>query len=113
MTIADYWRVHEKFPQMDDDKGTSLVLVNTTKGESYWNNIKTKLNFVVSDYEDAIRVNSALVKSPLSNKDRARFFKALSKGGCFDGLVIKLLKVSLMYKCKYLLKRIVKKVMVR
>lgn len=39
LTIADYWQVHEKFPEMDDGKGTSLVLANTARGVEIWESI--------------------------------------------------------------------------
>lgn len=32
ITLADYWGVATKYPQYDDDKGTSLVLIHTKKG---------------------------------------------------------------------------------
>ena len=32
LTIADYWGVNKHFPLFDDDKGVTLVLVNTEKG---------------------------------------------------------------------------------
>ncbi len=32
ITIADFWGINNEMPEMDDDKGTSLVLVNTERG---------------------------------------------------------------------------------
>ena len=40
ITLADYWGVEGIHPEMDDDKGTSLILVNSKKGEILFNNIK-------------------------------------------------------------------------
>ena len=90
LTIADYWRVHEKFPQMDDDKGTSLILVNTDKGEKYWRDINAALTVVTSDYDDALRINPALIKSSQPHKNRKRFFGSI-KDSDFDELTNRLL----------------------
>jgi hypothetical protein len=109
LTIADYWRVHEKFPQMDDDKGTSLILVNTDKGEKYWSDINAALTVVPSDYDDAVRINPALVKSPLPHRNRARFFNVACKAKDFDVIVVKLLMLPLMNRIKARIKRILKR----
>lgn len=111
LTIADYWRVHEKFPQMDDDKGTSLILVNTDKGEKYWSDINAALTVVASDYDDAVRINPALVKSSTPHRNRARFFNVVSKAEDFDAIVVKLLMLPLKNRIKARIKRVLKKVL--
>lgn len=90
ITIGDYWNVHEKFPEMDDDKGTSLILLNTDKGKTAFNNIYKALTVTESDFFDAARINPAIVKSPAPHKNRNSFFKRIERSG-FDGLVIRLL----------------------
>ena len=109
LTIADYWRVHEKFPQMDDDKGTSLILVNTDKGEKYWSDISAALTVVSSDYDDAVRINPALVKSPVPHRNRARFFNVACKAKDFDVIAVKLLMLPVMNRIKARIKRILKR----
>lgn len=111
LTIADYWRVHEKFPQMDDDKGTSLILVNTAKGEKYWSDINAALTVVASDYDDAVRINPALVKSSAPHRNRARFFNVVSKAEDFDAIVVKLLMLPLKNRIKARIKRVLRKVL--
>lgn len=32
LTIADFWGIQNVAAQMDDDKGTNLILVNTARG---------------------------------------------------------------------------------
>ena len=32
ITLGDYWGIQYIKPNMDDDKGTSIILINTTKG---------------------------------------------------------------------------------
>lgn len=109
MTIADYWRVHEKLPLMDDDKGTSLVLVNSPKGESAWRAISEAMIIAESDFEDAVRINSAIVKSPVAHRNRKRFFKCFRRAKDFDCLVTSLLSPPLWRRAVSFAKRIIKK----
>ena len=109
LTIADYWRVHEKFPQMDDDKGTSLILVNTDKGEKYWSDINAALTVVASDYDDAVRINPAILRSSPPHNKRHRFFELLHKRD-FDKLVVQLLKRPLWRRAVSKIKRICKRI---
>lgn len=37
ITIADCWGITEHYPEFDDDKGVSLVLINTDKGQATYN----------------------------------------------------------------------------
>lgn len=44
ITIGDFWKVKEYLPLLDDDKGTSLVLINSNKGRFLYESIKLKLS---------------------------------------------------------------------
>ena len=110
LTIADYWRVHEKLPEMDDDRGTSLVLVNTSKGECAFRSVDGMVNAVASDYEDAIRTNPAIIRSSPANKKRSLFFKSVHMSD-FDRLVVRLLRRPIWRRVGSFVKRVLKKVL--
>lgn len=58
ITLADFWgwqKVDEAFNA--DDKGCSLILVNTEKGRKLFDKIKSKMNLRVSDKETCIQPN--------------------------------------------------------
>lgn len=93
LSIADYWGVDTKFPAFDDDKGTSLVLVNTEKGRRAFENISKHCRIIRSDFEHAIMRNFPIVRSPVAHRNRKLFFKGLKEKD-FDDLVEKLLKPS-------------------
>ena len=57
ITIADFWGISKFNIGMDDDKGTSLVLVNSTQGEHALNSIYAKMLTV--DVEAALRTNKS------------------------------------------------------
>lgn len=39
ITIGDFWGIEKIDPSMDDDRGTSLVILNTPKGKGFFNNL--------------------------------------------------------------------------
>ena len=90
LTIADYWGVAGKFPEMDDDKGTSLVLVNTDKGAVAFNAISDGLKVCESDFAHACETNPAIVRPLSPHRDRSRFFCRVSNSD-FDSLVNRML----------------------
>lgn len=79
LTLADFWGVWEVNPQMDDDKGTSIVFVNSDKGERLMADLD--LATASSDYETAKAFNFACRKSPVPHRKRAEFFSELDSAG--------------------------------
>lgn len=63
ITLADFWGIQAVLPEMDDDKGTSLVLINSVKGQVLWNAISKESKFAKVDVEDALRYNPSAIKS--------------------------------------------------
>ena len=45
ITIGDFWGIEKLDMSMDQDKGTSIVIVNTEKGERIFNAIKTQIEY--------------------------------------------------------------------
>lgn len=94
ITIADYWGVSSKLPEMDDDKGTSLVLVNTEKGARAFSALAEKIIVKESDFEHAVAVNPAIVRPTTPHRNRDRFFCRVMKSD-FDSLVNRMLQPPL------------------
>jgi coenzyme F420-reducing hydrogenase beta subunit len=78
ITLGDYWGVAKYHPEMDDDKGTSLVLINTEKGKEIFEKCKSLLNYIQSNIDWAIAGNSCLVEPCIPHKNRENFFKVLN-----------------------------------
>ena len=95
ITLADYWNVHQRFPQMDDDMGTSVVLVNSEKGKVLIEKITDLCEMAESDYADIRRTNPAVYRSSPPNPKRGKFFKLIHRGADFDLTVTRLLKRTL------------------
>ncbi len=61
LTIADFWKVASKYPEYDtDDKGTSLILVNTDKGAHWLDHCLQSLFIGKANLEHAITGNRGL-----------------------------------------------------
>ena len=74
LTIADFWGIGRVVPEMNDEKGTSLVLIRTTKGERIFAQLKACLTMKEVCYVDAVRYNSAEYKSVTRPIQRDCFF---------------------------------------
>ncbi|WP_303011246.1 Coenzyme F420 hydrogenase/dehydrogenase, beta subunit C-terminal domain [uncultured Bacteroides sp.] len=79
ITLADFWGVEYFVPQMDDDKGTSLVCLNTKKGELAIKSIPFRYESV--DYELCKIYNSCIYKSTDEPAQRVRFWRLYLKHG--------------------------------
>ena len=75
ITIADFWGIDREIPDMDDDKGTGLVLVNTEKGRQAldWSKVTMK----ESSIEVASKYNGGLSSLNKPHPKREEFFAAL------------------------------------
>lgn len=77
ITLGDFWGVEEVLPSLNDDKGISLVLVNSEKGQRLFDEIIEKCFVEQVDMETAILHNSAAKESMKMNRQRKTFFQDL------------------------------------
>lgn len=73
-TIGDFWGVDKINPELNDKKGTSLILVNTPKGKKFWDEVSEGFEYKEVDLEKAIRKNPTLLKSAKRLSRRDKFF---------------------------------------
>lgn len=73
ITLADFWNVHRVTDQFDDDQGTSLVLVNTSKGLEHFEPLPCRKKEVA--FDDAIQYNQAWAVPYAMNPNRDTFFQ--------------------------------------
>lgn len=55
ITIGDCWGIAKNRPDIDDNKGTSLVIVNTEKGKFIQKNILSNLEYYIIDINDYLQ----------------------------------------------------------
>lgn len=77
ITLGDYWEYQETPPEYieDDDKGISLVIINTEKGKRKWKQIRRKLITAKRTMEDAKLGNPILYKPALRADNYESFWK--------------------------------------
>jgi len=80
ITLADFWGIENIDKTMDQDRGTSLVMVNSAKGQDLFDKIKYAIIWKQFTLNDARRGNPAMDMS-LRNvgTDREKFFNDLDK----------------------------------
>lgn len=79
ITLGDYWNIAKVHPQMDDNKGTSVVLLNTEHGKALFESVAGKVAQCDSKVEYAIAGNPCIVRSSTPHPKRAEFFASLDK----------------------------------
>ena len=79
VTLADFWGIKLEDESADIEKGTSLVMINSEKGEKKFDEIKKRLFCEKKSLEDTLQGNPSLLTSPVMNEKRQYFFENLDK----------------------------------
>ena len=79
ITLGDYWGISKYHPEMNDNKGTSVVLLNTAPGSMLFESVADKVVQCDSNVEYAIAGNPCIVRSSKQHPKRAEFFANLDK----------------------------------
>ena len=80
ITIADYWGIEKVDKKLDFNIGTSMILINSKKGERYFELAKEYLEVEETKFDSIFGGNVALRKSIEPAKiDRKAFFEDLDK----------------------------------
>lgn len=101
ITMADFWGIQNIAPELDDDRGTSLIFVNSDSGENMFDRIKNNMIFKDVNINEAISYNPAAIKSVSCHPKRNEFFNELDMLE-FDTLVNKYCRDNLTVRIKRL-----------
>lgn len=78
ITIGNFWGVEKSHPELDDDMGTSAIIVNTVKGRKFWEIASHRCVFKKIEWKDIIIYNPYLSGHRISiPKTRNVFFKKM------------------------------------
>lgn len=103
-TLGDFWGMANVLPELDDDKGYSILVHNNAKKSI--ENLFRNVGFREIRYEDVLRYNPSLEISVDSPRYRALFFKYLNKGECIPAIHRILKKGRWIRRLKRVLKKI-------
>lgn len=110
ITLADFWGIQNIESEFNDDKGVSLVLLHSSKGEEFFDKLRKSLVFKQVSFDEAIRYNPAMLNSATVNPNREKFFSSMAsyefgklmKMYCKEKIAIRI-KKKLRYGVKVLL----------
>ena len=91
LTLGDCWGIEKYRPDLDDDKGLSVIIVHTDKGEEALKQADERLTHYEADLQSIQQ--EMMFDSVKPHLHRKKFFAALEKGSTFDELWA-LLKLS-------------------
>ncbi len=75
ITLGDFWGIGRHIPEMDGNKGTSMVITNTQKGAEMWKQIRDNTRCVETNIDVAISGNRVLLEPPKKSPNRDRFYE--------------------------------------
>ncbi|HBH08749.1 MAG TPA: F420H(2):quinone oxidoreductase [Rikenellaceae bacterium] len=110
ITLADFWGIWDEIPDFYDDKGTSMVFVNTSKGKEFMNFGKS-MDYRTADYDAALRYNPAHFVSVRTNHRREWFFTRLQNTDNVTRLIDKAIAPSLFDSCVKFATKVAKRVL--
>ena len=109
ITIGDCWGIDNIYPDMDDDKGTSIVFAHSEKGMDLLKKIMGEMTYKEGNIEELLPNTADSRKSVSPHPNRNAFFAALDVGkNCDELLKFVKPKVSILGKVKRKLKIIVR-----
>lgn len=79
ITIGDFWHIEETIPNFYDEKGNSLFLIHTDRGEQLFERVKEMLEYRLSDTKQCLQAN---LEAPTGrSKQRNKFWNDYQKKG--------------------------------
>lgn len=109
LTLADFWGLDK---ELDDDKGTSLLLINNQRGNTLFQMAAKKLTIHERNFDEILAGNICFDSSVNINKQSKKFLKALSNES-FSKLIKQYMRVpaykKIIYKIIYIIRKACKK----
>lgn len=86
ITIGDCWGIDNQMPEMDDDRGTSVIIVHTRKGEELLGAIQSELVLKEAAMDRVLPRTADSRKSVEIHPNRKKFWAAVDRGENMDCL---------------------------
>lgn len=79
ISIGDYWHIEKAAPEMHDNRGVSLVLINNVQGEAAFSQVMDSLLWKETRLEDSMQLS--LYKNSTRPADREKFWDVFESKG--------------------------------
>ena len=107
ITIADYWGIEKAAPEFDDNKGVSLVLVNSELGENVFDQVENQLIWKQTKLEDSLQPP---LKAPFPKPKNRKMFWNDFKNKSFEYVAKKYGGIGLKNDTKIFWKKLKRKI---
>lgn len=108
ITIGDFWGCKERYPDMFDQNGVSVVATKTEKGRQIVSEVKEKTKWIRISSEDACAHNQRIIKPAKANRRRTKFWRCFRlKSNNYtemENLVLKLTRKTIVAEAKGMIK---------
>ncbi len=81
ITLGDFWGIWDVAPEMDDDRGTSVVLLHSAKGLKMWDDISAHVQAKPVSLEECSRQNPSMLSSSEIRGERDAVLKRIRTEG--------------------------------
>lgn len=112
ITLGDFWGIWDVAPEMDDNKGTSLILTHSEKGEQLFKTVSENVNYKQVDLEQTSKINQSMLCSSVHQSNREQVLYKIAQEGFQSALPLFTVeqpsKVSISRKIKNVLSRLLK-----
>ena len=109
ITVADFWGIQNVKPKMDDNKGISLVVIQSEKGKAIFEKVKENIEFVNVNINESLKYNPSALKPVTYNVKRDEFFAELSMNKNIEELIKRYTKRNIVQRIKMKIKRLIKR----
>lgn len=75
ITLADFWGIENIAPEMDENKGTSMILINSSKGKLLFDEIKANIKYKQIKSDKVFKDNVCNTTSPEKTEARRKVFE--------------------------------------
>lgn len=75
--VGDFWGVENIYPEIDDNKGISAIIINSDKGNEIFEEIQNQIKCKQIQFEEITRANPAVIKAFNYKKEREDFFELI------------------------------------
>lgn len=81
ISLGDFWGIGKQYPELDDDKGITMILVNSEKGQKMYDMANTDIAAFDSTLDLAIAGNAVLIEHLPDEDRRNEFYKTYLQEG--------------------------------
>ena len=112
ITLGDFWGIWDIEPELDDNKGISVILIHTPNGKKLWRDIESHIKSKEVTLEQASQQNPSLLNSSKANANSELAMYKIKDGKidtCEEFFKIQIQKPTIFARIKGKVKRMIDK----